>query len=169
MYGSVAEQGLVGVAGGRLDGKQHQSRRVTVDAVDGDEGVDAEFAFQPHQHGLLQVLARRRDRQKVRFVDDDEVVVLVQDHFVERNAGFNFQVAVVVDTDVALVGTLWGDGYAKFILHIAIGHALQPRAAGDGGEALSQEVGDGAPWGGVVICILFRQAHDAGADAVFGR
>jgi hypothetical protein len=73
----------------------------------------------------------------MRLVDDDEVIVLVQDHFVEGNARFNIKVAVVIDPDVALVGALWGDGYAKFVFHIAISHALQPSGAGDGGEAVN--------------------------------
>jgi hypothetical protein len=40
---------------------------------------------------------------------------------------------------------------------------LQPGGAGDGGEAVSEEIGDGAPLG----LIIFRQAYNARADAVF--
>ena len=93
----------------------------------------------------------------------------MQDHFVEGDAGFNFQIAVIVDADVALVGALGGDRDAKFIFYITFCHALQPSGAGDGGETFSQEVGDGAPLRLIIFRAIFRQAHDAGADAVFGR
>ena len=54
----------------------------------GNEGVDAELAFEPHQHGFLQILAGGGDGQEVRFVDHDEMFVLVQDNLVEGDARF---------------------------------------------------------------------------------
>ena len=61
----------------------------------------------------------------------------MQDHLVERDTFFDFKVAVIVDANVALVGSIWGDTDAKFVFNITIGHALQPSSSGDGGEAVS--------------------------------
>ena len=73
-------------------------------------------------------------------------------------AGIRELLEAVRDNDLAA-------GRLRGVLHIAIGHTLQPGCAGDGGEALSEEVGDGSPLGQFV----FGQAHDAGTDAIFGR
>ena len=77
----------------------------------------------------------------MRFVDDDEVLVLVHDHLIESDAVFYTsymtQVAVVVYANMALVGALCCDGYAEFVLNIASSHALQPCGAGNSGEAFT--------------------------------
>ena len=73
----------------------------------------------------------------MRLVDDDEMFVLVQDHFIERDAFFYLQIAVVVNANMALVRALCCDGYAEFVFYIAIGHALQPCGAGNSGEAFN--------------------------------
>ena len=73
----------------------------------------------------------------MRFVDDDQMLVLVQDHFIERYVVLYLKIEEVVNANMALVGALCCYGYAEFVFYNASSHALQPRVAGNSGEALS--------------------------------
>ena len=159
VHAALAKERLIGIARGGLGGKQHQPCGVAVNAVDRDQLVQPQIAFEAYQHRFLQVLARRRDRQEVRLVHDDQVFVLMQDDFFKRNGLFRFKRPVVIHADVALKRARFSHQRAEFIHHLAARHALQPRLTRDGRKALNQKVGDGGPR-------PFRQAHATGANTV---
>ncbi len=77
-----------------------------VDAVNRCQGIDAELALEAHQQGLLHIAPRRCDRQKMRLVGDDEMLILEQHDFIEGDARLGFKRAVVENAQACLVGPL---------------------------------------------------------------
>ena len=162
VHQAIAEQCMVVIARCRLHRKHHQPRGVPVDAVDRHQCLQPEPAFQPHQQCFLQVSARGNDRQEMRFVHHQQMRVLKQQHFVERNPRFRRQAAVVIHLQPALVGPQRGYYKPCFVDHRTVVHALHPDVARLCGEALHQKVGDGGPW-------PFGQRNTARADTIAGR
>ena len=141
----VSEQRLVRIALVGLDAEQHQPGGFAVNAVNWNQGVNAEPLFEPHQQCFLQVVAGWCDGQEVRFVGHDQMVVLVQHGFFKRDARLCIDIAVVINTHVAGVRPFRGDQPPVFVHHQLVGHALKPDLAGNGGEAFNQKISDGGP------------------------
>ena len=120
----VSEQRLIGIAFVRLHTEQYQPGCLAVNTVNRNKRVNAQALFKPHQKRLLQEMTGRCDRQKMRLVGNDQVLILKQDHLIKRNALLLFNSAVIVDAHVARVGTLSGNEDAELINHQIIGHAL---------------------------------------------
>lgn len=84
----------------------------------------------------------------MRFIDHDQMLILEQHHFVERNARLSVHRAVVVEPPVGLVRTVRRQCQAVFIDHLALDHALAPDFGRNCGEALDQESQRGWPCAG---------------------
>ena len=97
----------------------------------------------------------------MRLVGHHQQLVLEQHLLFARNFGFGLQVAPVVEALLGPVGRVGRHGPAGIAEHVAGGHALGPGLAGQGGQALGQEVQHRGPGPG-------RQGHAARAQAVAG-
>ena len=158
---ALAEQRVVGGSGFGLHREHHQAGGIAVDSVDGYQRVDAQLLLEPHQYGLSQVAARGHDRQEMRLVDHDQLLVLEHDDLVKRDARLIGHGAVIVEPLMALVGAVGCELHAVLIDHIALVHALVPDVPGDGFKALGQKIKCQGP-------AASGQADAAGPDAVAG-
>ena len=140
VHGMVPEQRVVSVAGGRVDAEQDQPGRVAVDAVDRYQIIQTEPVFQAHQQGLMQVFARGYDRQKMRLVSHQQMGVAVQHGLLQRDRGFRFQCAEIVDARAGAKGCVEGQRFAIRVAHTAAGHALRPFAAVNVDKAGAQKI-----------------------------
>ena len=130
---------MVGVACGGVEREHDQACGVAVNAVDGGDVVQAEFVFEAHQHGFLQVLARRHNGQEVRFVHHHQVRIVVQHNLVKWNGRFLRQVAIVVDAKAGFIRRLRGDGATAVVHHVAVGEAFAPGVCADMLKTLDQK------------------------------
>ncbi len=153
---------MVSVAGGRVDAEQDQPGGVAVDAVDRYQIIQAEPVFQAHQQRLVQVFPRRYHRQKMRLVGYQQMGVAVEHGLLQRNRGFRFQRAEIVDARAGAKGCVGGQRFPIRVAHTAAGHALRPHAAVDVDKAGAQKIQQGRP-----SRVADRgQDHAAGAHAL---
>ena len=136
----LRKQMLVLATRRRLLGEQYQPGSFAVDAMHGCKRVDAELPLQSHQQGLLQVASAWCDGQKMRFVDHHQIVVLEQNYFVERDAHFGGNIAVVKEFEMGLVPPIRRDENSLRIDHIATLHARGDFVARHQGKAVCQKI-----------------------------
>ena len=158
----VTEERLILAARIGLSREQHHTRRFAVDAVHRREGIDLQFSLQTHQQGFLKIAATGGHRQKVRLIHRDEVVILKQHDFLERNSCLGRDAAVVVKLEMRLIGMFGRDGRATGIQHVATQHARFNFTAGNRLETLREKVNHLRPQAG-------RKHQATGADTVSGR
>nr|ADT63776.1 UP1 [Mycobacterium avium subsp. paratuberculosis] len=94
----AGEQRLIGAAHLAPRGEQQHPGGQPVQPVRGAQLGQAELPAQPHQRGLGDVPSARHGGQKVRLVDDDDVVVAVQHREVEGHHHLVGQLAIEVHT-----------------------------------------------------------------------
>ncbi|MNP27770.1 hypothetical protein D3C76_1206970 [compost metagenome] len=109
-----------------------------IDAVQGHQMRVVQPTDQPPQQGLLDIFARRSDRQKMRLVCHHQVFVGVQDRLHHRDRLLVGHFTKIVDAQAFAVRQVDLDGLALPVQYPAPSDPVQPLLATDGAEMLAQ-------------------------------
>ena len=157
---AVGEEGLVGAAGVFAEGEEEDSGGESVEAVGwGDGGCGGgvsgggELAAELDEGGVGDVAAARNGGEEVRFVDDEEGVVPVEDGHIEGDDGFmSGERAVGPEGEAAAGGGGGGDG-VSVVVDDGAGGELGGQEVLGAVEAFEEDAGGRAtfPCGGEVL------------------
>jgi hypothetical protein len=167
---ALLEHRLVGAARGQVVREDHHAGRLAVEAVDRRQVRQRQLALQAHQQGLAQEAPGRDHRQEVRLVDHQQVLVLEQDLFLERDRGFFVELAVVPDAHALAHLAVGSQGLALRVDHVAARQALAPgrparRRSAPRGRPACRRAGLGEPQVAGRDAVAHRQRDEALASA----
>jgi hypothetical protein len=94
-YFTFVEERCIIAPGFWIMRKYHNSGSFPIDTMDRYKVFKVESLFQTNEEGFTEESTRGHDRQKMGLVGNKDMIILVEDVFLERNRRFLFQLTVV--------------------------------------------------------------------------
>ena len=148
-----------GVVATRLlvDREEDNPRSFTINTVERRQISEAGPPAQTGEETLLNIATGRNNREKMRFVGDEKLVILIKNRLDKGDAGFTFHFPEIEKLRVREITALRCQRRSRHVQNLAGGQALRPDLLGNMWEPVAEKFEERR----VGLCDL-RQGDDGG-------